>query len=137
MTLSDRLRSEGYAVDFAADGDEGLSKATTLPFDLIILDIMLPNRSGLDVCRDVIHRPVLVSESEIAAAMRLGLETEHWLIEGAAAVASLSIVRYLRTTFSPNGVSAAPPPCEPPGWAVTTGSRKQRFMSSTRSQARR
>jgi len=53
MTLSDRLRSEGYAVDFAADGDEGLSKATSLPFDLIILDIMLPNRSGLDVCRDV------------------------------------------------------------------------------------
>jgi two-component system, OmpR family, alkaline phosphatase synthesis response regulator PhoP len=53
MTLSDRLRSEGYAVDFAADGDEGLNKATSLPFDLIILDIMLPNRSGLDVCRDV------------------------------------------------------------------------------------
>ncbi len=41
MTLSDRLRSEGYAVDFAVDGDEGLNKATSLPFDLIILDIML------------------------------------------------------------------------------------------------
>jgi len=53
MTLSDRLRSEGYVVDFAANGDEGLNKATSLPFDLIILDIMLPNRSGLDVCRDV------------------------------------------------------------------------------------
>ena len=53
MTLSDRLRSEGYMVDFAADGDEGLNKATGLPFDLIILDIMLPHRSGLDVCRDI------------------------------------------------------------------------------------
>jgi DNA-binding response OmpR family regulator len=53
MTLSDRLRSEGYTVDFAADGNEGLSKATGLPFDLIILDIMLPHRSGLDVCRDI------------------------------------------------------------------------------------
>lgn len=53
MTLSDRLRSEGYVVDFAVDGDEGLDKATGLPFDLIILDIMLPHRSGLDVCRDV------------------------------------------------------------------------------------
>ncbi len=53
MTLSDRLRSEGYVVDFAADGDEGLNKATSLPFDLIILDIMLPSRSGLDICRDV------------------------------------------------------------------------------------
>ncbi|HVN21248.1 MAG TPA: response regulator transcription factor [Dongiaceae bacterium] len=53
MTLSDRLRSEGYLVDIAADGKEGLSKATGLPFDLIILDIMLPQRSGLDICRDI------------------------------------------------------------------------------------
>ena len=53
MTLSDRLRSEGYAVDFAGDGDDGLNKATNLPFDLIILDIILPGRSGLDVCRAV------------------------------------------------------------------------------------
>jgi two-component system alkaline phosphatase synthesis response regulator PhoP len=53
MTLSDRLRSEGYVVDVAADGKEGLNKATSLPFDLIILDIMLPHRSGLDVCHDV------------------------------------------------------------------------------------
>jgi two-component system alkaline phosphatase synthesis response regulator PhoP len=53
MTLSDRLRSEGYVVDFAADGEEGLGKATGLPFDLIILDVMLPHRSGFDVCRDI------------------------------------------------------------------------------------
>ena len=53
MTLSDRLQSEGYVVDFAADGLEGLDKATHLPFDLIILDIMLPLRSGYDVCRDI------------------------------------------------------------------------------------
>lgn len=53
MTLSDRLHSEGYVVDFAADGEEGLEKATALPFDLIILDVMLPRRNGFDVCRDV------------------------------------------------------------------------------------
>lgn len=53
ITLSDRLRSEGYVVDSAADGDDGLQKATRLPFDLIILDVMLPRRSGLDVCRDI------------------------------------------------------------------------------------
>src|SRR5215470_10604175 len=53
MTLSDRLRSEGYVVDFAEDGKEGLNKATSLPFDLIILDIMLPHLSGLDVCYHV------------------------------------------------------------------------------------
>jgi len=53
MTLSDRLRSEGYVVDFSPDGEQGFEKATNLPFDLIILDIMLPRRSGLDVCRDI------------------------------------------------------------------------------------
>jgi two-component system, OmpR family, alkaline phosphatase synthesis response regulator PhoP len=52
-TLSDRLRSEGYVVDTAADGQEGFDKASNLPFDLIILDVMLPRRSGLDVCRDI------------------------------------------------------------------------------------
>jgi two-component system alkaline phosphatase synthesis response regulator PhoP len=51
--LEVRLRAEGYTVDTAADGNEGLQKATELPFDLIILDIMLPYRSGLDVCRGV------------------------------------------------------------------------------------
>jgi two-component system, OmpR family, alkaline phosphatase synthesis response regulator PhoP len=53
MTLSDRLRSEGYVVDLAADGLDGLKKATSLTFDLIVLDIMLPHRSGVDVCRDI------------------------------------------------------------------------------------
>jgi len=53
MTLSDRLHSEGYVVDVAVDGNEGLNKATSRPFELIILDIMLPKRSGLDVCRDI------------------------------------------------------------------------------------
>lgn len=52
-TLSVRLQGEGYVVDTAADGVEGFEKATTKPFDLIILDIMLPYRSGLDVCRDI------------------------------------------------------------------------------------
>src|SRR5580704_12822988 len=53
MTVGDRLRSEGYAVEFAANGDEGYEKATQLPFDLIILDVMLPKKSGFDVCRDI------------------------------------------------------------------------------------
>lgn len=51
-TLSVRLCGEGYVVDTASDGTKGLEKATNLPFDLIILDIMLPDRSGFDVCRD-------------------------------------------------------------------------------------
>ena len=64
MTLSDRLRSVGYVVDFAADGEHGYEKATRLPFDLIILDIMLPGCNGLDVCRGIrlagLATPILV-----------------------------------------------------------------------------
>jgi len=53
MTVGDRLRSEGYAVECAANGDEGFEKATQLPFDLIILDVMLPKRSGFVVCQNI------------------------------------------------------------------------------------
>lgn len=53
MTLSDRLRAEGYQLECAADGEEGLHLATTGAYDALILDIMLPKKSGLDVCRDV------------------------------------------------------------------------------------
>ena len=52
-SLSVRLRGEGYLVDTAADASEGFNKATSLPFDLIILDLMLPDRSGLDVCQAI------------------------------------------------------------------------------------
>ncbi|HUC30037.1 MAG TPA: response regulator transcription factor [Candidatus Acidoferrum sp.] len=51
--LGVRLRSEGYVVDTAEDGNVGLEKATNLPFDLIILDVMLPYQNGLDVCRSI------------------------------------------------------------------------------------
>jgi two-component system, OmpR family, alkaline phosphatase synthesis response regulator PhoP len=53
MALDDRLRSEGYTVDFAADGEEGLQKSTQGTYDLIMLDIMLPRKNGFDVCRDI------------------------------------------------------------------------------------
>jgi len=55
MTVGDRLRNEGYVVEFAANGDEGFEKATQLPFDLIILDVMLPKKSGFVVCKDIRH----------------------------------------------------------------------------------
>ena len=53
MTLGDRLSIEGYQVDYASNGDEAVEKAMRLPFDLILLDVMLPRKSGFDVCRDI------------------------------------------------------------------------------------
>ena len=64
LTLSDRLRREGHKVDTAPDGQNGLNRAIEEHFDLIILDVMLPRKSGLDVCRDLrqhgIATPVLM-----------------------------------------------------------------------------
>lgn len=53
MTLCDRLKAEGYAPEAAADGEEGLRKAAQKSHALIILDVMLPKKSGFDVCRDI------------------------------------------------------------------------------------
>jgi len=53
IALGDRLRGEGYLVEMAADGVDGLDKARGLSFDLIILDVMLPDTSGFDLCRDI------------------------------------------------------------------------------------
>jgi two-component system alkaline phosphatase synthesis response regulator PhoP len=59
LTLTHRLESEGYEVQTAADGEDGLAQATSGGFDLVILDVMLPRKSGFDVCRDLRQRGVV------------------------------------------------------------------------------
>ena len=49
--VGDHLESEGYEVDYAADGLTGLHLAVTESFDAIILDLMLPGMDGMDICR--------------------------------------------------------------------------------------
>ncbi|HTS28474.1 MAG TPA: response regulator transcription factor [Bryobacteraceae bacterium] len=62
--MIDRLESEGYAVEWAQTGTAGYDKAAAGEFDLIVLDVMLPGKSGFDVCRDLrragINVPVLM-----------------------------------------------------------------------------
>lgn len=64
LTLSDRLRSEGYEVETSGDGESGYARALEDEFDLLILDVMLPDKNGLDVCRDLrqqgIATPILM-----------------------------------------------------------------------------
>ena len=64
MPLRDRLESEGYEVGVVGDGLQGFAKACTGEWDLLILDLMLPGRDGLEVCRDLrgkgIATPVLM-----------------------------------------------------------------------------
>ena len=64
LTLSDRLRSEGHEVEVATDGNAAFEAARAGSFDLVVLDIALPKRSGLDVCRDLrregVDTPILM-----------------------------------------------------------------------------
>lgn len=64
LTLTDRLSSEDYDVETASDGEAGLERALASEHDLIILDVMLPRKNGLDVCRDLrqknIQTPILM-----------------------------------------------------------------------------
>jgi DNA-binding response OmpR family regulator len=83
LTLGDRLRSEGYAVECAFDGKSGMDKIREAPFDLVILDLMLPVRSGLDLCVDIrrsgFTTPILILTAlgqsvEKVAGLKLGAD---------------------------------------------------------------
>jgi two-component system, OmpR family, response regulator len=56
--LRQGLRREGMAVDVARTGEEALVRATATNYDVILLDVMLPGQSGLEVCRDLRAREV-------------------------------------------------------------------------------
>ena len=73
--LRQGLREQGYAVDVASDGTQGFDMATTYEYDAILLDVMLPGRSGLDVLRDLRARgsrsPILVLSARSAVGERI------------------------------------------------------------------
>jgi DNA-binding response OmpR family regulator len=52
------LMDDGYAVDPAYDGQEGQELAEMIPYDAIILDLMLPKKDGLEVCRELRDRRI-------------------------------------------------------------------------------
>jgi two-component system OmpR family response regulator len=63
-TLRRGLAAEGFTVEVAHDGDDGLWRITEYPYDVIILDLMLPRRNGFKVCADAraagVWTPILV-----------------------------------------------------------------------------
>jgi DNA-binding response OmpR family regulator len=74
--LGRALEAEGFAVDGAADGLEGLRRALDTPYDLVVLDLLLPRVDGLTVLRELHRRcpgtPVVVvsARSDLATKLR-------------------------------------------------------------------
>ena len=52
------LEEEGHTADLAHDGDEGLAMALEASHDVIVLDVMLPEKNGTEVCRELRRRKV-------------------------------------------------------------------------------
>jgi two-component system OmpR family response regulator len=86
-SLQQALQEEGYAVDVAFDGDDGLFKAETWEYDAVVLDIMLPLRDGFSVLhklRDTKKVPVLVLTARDAVDDRvrgLDLGADDYLVK--------------------------------------------------------
>ena len=79
LGLRDNLELEGYEVQTAADGEEGLARAASFTPDLVILDVMLPKKNGFDVCRELRARstatPIVMLTARSAETDKvLGLE---------------------------------------------------------------
>jgi DNA-binding response OmpR family regulator len=77
------LQNEGYAVDVEADGEAALERAKKEPYDLILLDVMLPRKDGFEVCRDLrrsgCRTPIIMltaraQEAEVVMGLELGAD---------------------------------------------------------------
>ena len=68
MTLAYNLMKADYAYDMAFDGEDGLKKALTGNYDLILLDLMLPKMDGFEVCRRVrekLSTPIIIATARV------------------------------------------------------------------------
>jgi DNA-binding response OmpR family regulator len=81
--LCDRFENQGFHVSTSTDGDAGLRAALSEPFDLIVLDVMLPRRNGFEVCLELrrgrVASPILMltaksQEGDIVHGLELGAD---------------------------------------------------------------
>jgi len=106
--ISRTLRLEGYQVEVAANGETALDKALSNPPDLIVLDVMLPDIDGLEVCRQLrmagCDEPVLMLTAKDAISDRVaGLDAgaDDYLVKPFAFDELLARIRALLRRASP------------------------------------
>ena len=69
------LQGEGYLIDVAIDGETGLRKMQQGGYDLVLLDIMLPKKDGLQILRDLKVNPSKKANGPVVCLTNLGQET--------------------------------------------------------------
>ncbi len=78
-TLAYNIMQAGYTCDIASDGEEGLKKALTDTYDLILLDLMLPKMDGFTVCKNVrqkLSTPIIILTARVEEVDKImGLDT--------------------------------------------------------------
>jgi two-component system response regulator VicR len=84
--LQFNLKKEGYAVYCAYDGNQALEMVEEINPDLLLLDIMLPNRDGMEVCREIRKKydmPIIMltaKDSEIDKVLGLELGADDYVV---------------------------------------------------------
>lgn len=115
MALTQRFSSEGYEVETASDGEHGLALGLREPFDVIVLDLMLPRRNGFDVCRDLrqrgINTPIIMLTARgqvVDRVVGLKLGADDYLTKPFAMMELLArIEALLRRTAAPSPLADA------------------------------
>ena len=93
-----RLKEEGFAVDVASDGSDALSKVRENKYDLMVLDIVLPNFDGWEILRDVKSSPEL---KDLKVIILSNLSQKEEVEKGV----SLGAVKYLiKAHYTPSQV---------------------------------
>jgi DNA-binding response OmpR family regulator len=137
VALEDRLRTEGYEVKAVGDGIAGQREASSGPYDLVILDVMLPGRDGFQVCQNLraegCRTPILILTARgttIDTVMGLRLGADDYLTKPFDMQVLLARVHALlrRTT---DGLAAVPA-----GDAAASAPRVHRFGPFTLDQER-
>lgn len=84
--LSYNIEREGYEVESSMDGQEGLDMALTNNYDVILLDLMLPNKDGMEICREIrqekIETPIIMltaKDSEIDKIIGLEIGADDYI----------------------------------------------------------
>ena len=110
--LESDLQTEGYAVALVGDGAEAVRRAGAEPFDLILLDVMLPNKDGFEVCRELrrggLKTPIILltaKAQEAEKVMGLDVGADDYVVKPFSVIELMARVRALLRRSRPERVA--------------------------------